>query len=76
MNNINEVLAELKRALNDESTVLFIGSGVSVWSGLPRWDKLLLDLADIIESKGHDADAVRKNIGDQPLSAINKYFIR
>lgn len=53
--NTNEVLAGLKQALKDESTVLFIGSGVSVWSGLPRWNTLLLDLADIIESKGHDA---------------------
>jgi len=44
MNNTNEALAGLKQALKDESTVLFIGSGVSVWSGLPRWDKLLLDL--------------------------------
>lgn len=71
MNNTNEVLAGLKQALNDESTVLFIGSGVSVWSGLPRWDKLLLDMAGIIESKGHDADIVRKNIDAQPLMAAS-----
>lgn len=71
MNNISEVLVNLKQALNDESTVLFIGSGVSVWSGLPRWDKLLLDLADIIESKGYDASAVRKNVDAQPLMAAS-----
>ncbi|WP_434511042.1 SIR2 family protein [Desulfitobacterium sp. AusDCA] len=28
-------------------------------------------MADIIESKGHDADAVRKNIGSQPLIAAS-----
>ena len=68
---MNKNITELKQALSDESTVLFIGSGVSTWSGLPVWNKLLSDLADVIEDKGYCADAVRQNINTQPLIAAS-----
>ncbi len=35
---------KLKEVLKQPETVLFIGSGVSAWSGLPTWKKLIQDL--------------------------------
>lgn len=42
----------LKNILAQEDTVLFIGSGVSIWSGLPSWDKMISNLAYFLEKNG------------------------
>ena len=53
----------LKRIFAQEETVLFIGSGISTWSGLPSWteliEKLAQFLAQFIEASGDKADLVR-----------------
>ena len=49
----------LKKILAQEDTVLFIGSGISVWSGLPSWASMIEELARYVESAGANADLVR-----------------
>jgi len=51
---------KLKQILTQEDTVLFIGSGISLWSGLPSWTKLIEELAVFIEQEGGNADLVRQ----------------
>jgi NAD-dependent SIR2 family protein deacetylase len=43
-------MEKLKQVLAQEDTVLFIGSGVSCWSGLPTWPSLIEKLATFVEA--------------------------
>lgn len=52
-------MEKLKQILSQEDTVLFIGSGLSVWSGLPSWPALIEELARFLELSGVNADLVR-----------------
>lgn len=52
-------MKKLKQVLAQEDTVLFIGSGISLWSGLPSWGRLIEELAQFIESNGGNTDIVR-----------------
>lgn len=49
----------LKSVFAQKETVLFIGSGISMWSGLPSWTELIEKLAQFIETSGGKADLVR-----------------
>jgi hypothetical protein len=52
-------MEELKRFLAQDDTVLFVGSGISLWSGLPSWPRLIEALAQFVEASGANADIVR-----------------
>lgn len=52
-------MEKLKQVLRQEDTVLFIGSGISMWSGLPSWAGMIEELAAFVESAGAKADLVR-----------------
>ena len=52
----------LKHIFAQEDTVLFIGSGISMWSGLPSWTGLIEELAQFIEASGAKADLVRADL--------------
>jgi hypothetical protein len=52
-------MEKLRQALAQEDTVLFIGSGLSLWSGLPSWSGLIEELAKFVELAGAKADLVR-----------------
>jgi hypothetical protein len=52
-------MEKLKQILAQEDTVLFIGSGISTWSGLPSWPQMIEELAHFVESAGAKADLVR-----------------
>lgn len=52
-------MEKLKQVLAQEDTVLFIGSGISLWSGLPSWSGVIEELARFVESAGAKADLVR-----------------
>jgi len=41
--------------LTQDDTVIFVGSGISRWSGLPSWEGLIGELGDYLEQ--HDVDA-------------------
>ncbi len=48
------MIENLKKILKQEDTVLFIGSGVSLWSGLPSWSALIKELIDFLKANGMD----------------------
>lgn len=52
-------MRKLKPVLAQEDTVLFVGSGLSLWSGLPSWTQLIEELATFLEEAGGDAGLVR-----------------
>ena len=66
---------QLRQVLVQDDTVLFIGSGISLWSGLPSWSKLINELADFIDKAGGKADLIRDEArrGD-PLQAASYGF--
>ena len=65
---------QLKQALKQEDTILFIGSGISCWSGLPSWTGLLNQLADLLQCSSRDAELVRKEIKQDLLQAASYGF--
>ena len=52
-------MEKLKQILTQEDTVLFVGSGLSLWSGLPSWSGLIEELAKFVESAGAKAELIR-----------------
>jgi hypothetical protein len=49
------MIEKLRKILKQEDTVLFIGSGISLWSGLPSWSGLIQELVDFLKENGLDA---------------------
>ena len=52
-------MEKLKQVLAQEDTVLFVGAGISLWSGLPSWPRLIEELAIFVEATGTNAGLVR-----------------
>jgi hypothetical protein len=52
-------MEKLKHVLAQDDTVLFIGSGISLWSDLPSWSGMIEELARFVESVGVNAHLVR-----------------
>ena len=52
-------MGKLRQVLKQSDTVLFIGSGISTWSGLPSWADAVEELARFLEEAGVDPDFVR-----------------
>ena len=50
---------KLRALLAEDDTILFIGSGISTWSGLPTWLGLIDELADFLDCFGIDSSLVR-----------------
>jgi len=63
----------LKSILKQEDTVLFIGSGVSLWSGLPTWSGLIKELVDYVKSKGLDSKLVEQELARGELLQAASY---
>lgn len=51
MQNIRDILSQ-------EDTVLFIGSGISLWSGLPSWCQMIEELSDFVERTGMSSELI------------------
>ena len=69
--NTKNLHRKLKRILAEDGTVLFIGSGISMWSGLPGWGQLLDEMANFVEQKGKDAGNIRYYSNSKPLLAAD-----
>ena len=52
-------MEKLRQVLEQSDTVLFIGSGISTWSGLPSWADAVEELARFLEAAGVNPDLVR-----------------
>lgn len=55
-------LGKLRNILDQPDAVVFIGSGISQWSGLPNWKNLLTNLAEYLSSHGMDPTLVNLEI--------------
>ncbi|WP_418603768.1 SIR2 family protein [Hwangdonia sp.] len=64
---------QLKRILNQDDTVLFIGSGISLWSGLPTWYGLIEELSTFLEEIGIDKSLVDKELQKGELLQAASY---
>jgi len=53
-------MTQLQQLLAKEDTVIFVGSGVSRWAGLPSWEGMVNSLADYLADHGSDASLVRQ----------------
>ncbi|OBX21483.1 SIR2 family NAD-dependent protein deacylase [Bizionia sp. APA-3] len=58
----------LIESIKSKECTLFIGSGISTWSGAPSWYKLLLSYSKFLEQKGICNDKEK----DEILNVINK----
>lgn len=67
----NNLHTKLKKVLVEDGTVLFIGSGISAWSGLPSWRQLLDEMANYVEQIGRDSYNIRYYSNSQPLLAAD-----
>jgi hypothetical protein len=66
-------MEKLKQVLTQEDTVLFIGSGISMWSGLPSWSGMIEELAQFVESAGVKADLIRAEVQKGDLLQAASY---
>ncbi len=57
-----ETNGDIVKVLSRSDTIFFIGSGISVNTGLPTWPVLLNNLADYCDSLGHDTRSARQQI--------------
>ena len=46
------LIERIRQILKRDDTILFVGSGLSTWSGLPSWKKLIEELAEFVQSAG------------------------
>lgn len=63
----------LRAALQRDDTILFVGSGVSAWSGLPGWSQLVEELARFLDESGSSAELVRKELERHDLLQAASY---
>lgn len=68
---------ELARILDMRDAVIFVGSGLSVWSGLPSWAKLIEKLIAFVESRtGSPQLAARRSFEDHDFLVAADYLLR
>lgn len=68
-NRINGILSALKQ----DDCIIFIGSGISMWSELPSWNEMINELANYIEANGQDATLIRKEAFNGDLLQAASY---
>ncbi|MBC3207911.1 SIR2 family protein [Pseudomonas sp. SWRI111] len=53
------IMINLKNILAQPDTIIFVGSGISLWSGLPTWSGMIEELAKFLERGTGGAELVR-----------------
>jgi hypothetical protein len=71
----NKLIERLRETLARSDTVILVGSGVSLWSGLPNWPTLISELADFVDQRGRSAAPVREEIANGDLLLAASYAI-
>jgi hypothetical protein len=64
---------KIKKVLRQEDTVLFIGSGISLWSGLPTWTGLINELIIYLKANGLDTNLVARELKNGDLLQAASY---
>jgi hypothetical protein len=57
----------IRSFLDQSDTVIFVGSGLSIWSGLPTWETILRNLIDIAASKGAPTQIAEEALANKQL---------
>ena len=70
-----QIVERLQRVLSRSDTVILVGSGISLWSNLPTWVRLVSDLASFLDHRGLDGDAVRREIHNNDLLLAASYGV-
>lgn len=60
-------VSAIRQFLKHPDCIIFVGSGVSMWSGLPNWRGLLNELATFLEGEGESSELVRRELGSGDL---------
>lgn len=68
-------LEQLVKVCAFDDTVIFVGSGVSRWSGLPSWEGLVDLLADYIDANGQDSAMTRLEAREGELLQAASYGV-
>lgn len=66
-------MKEIENVLRQEDTVLFVGSGLSRWAGLPSWQALIEELAQYLEQHSINANLVRSEASSGDLLQAASY---
>ena len=66
-------MINLKKILAQSDTIIFIGSGISLWSGLPTWSGMIEELAKFVEQGVGSADLVRAEARNGDLLQAASY---
>ena len=66
-------MKKLRQVLKQSDTVLFIGSGISTWSGLPSWAEAVEELAQFLAESGVNPDLVRAEAAKGDLIQAASY---
>ncbi|MDU5509815.1 SIR2 family protein [Enterococcus gilvus] len=69
INNLKGIVS----ALSQEDCILFIGSGISLWSKIPSWKQLIQELADFVENQGENNELVLKELESGDLLQAASY---
>ena len=67
------MIENLKRILKQEDTVLFIGSGISLWSGLPSWTGLINELIEFLKENGLNSTLTEQELNRGDLLQAASY---
>lgn len=71
----NQLLVKIKEILDKSDTIVFVGSGISRWSGLPSWYSMIEELADFLDTQGESSEIVRKELKTNDLLQAASYGI-
>jgi NAD-dependent SIR2 family protein deacetylase len=70
---ISDTERHLQSILSQTDTVLFVGSGISMWSGLPSWRGMVEELSEFLSSKGCDPSLVKRELARGELLQAASY---
>ena len=60
-------IAAIRQFLSQPDCLVFVGSGISTWAGLPSWPELLIELALFLDDDGQSSELVRREIRNGDL---------
>lgn len=72
---MTRALDPLKAVLSRDDTVLFVGSGLSVWSGLPTWTTMIEALRDELARLGRSTELVERELLNNDLLLAASYGV-
>jgi hypothetical protein len=73
----NSKETEIVRILDMRDAVLFAGSGLSIWSGLPNWSELIERLIAFVETRtGSEQTAARRSFMERDFLVAAEHLLR